>query len=133
KYATFFCAVYDDRRGRLVYTNAGHLPPLLVRGGTIIPLDPTGTVIGLLPNVSYDQHAIDLQSGDLLAAYTDGITEAENAAAEQFEARRLTDLLIQHADTPLDDIIQIVTDQSPGWAHNAESRADITILLARKP
>jgi sigma-B regulation protein RsbU (phosphoserine phosphatase) len=132
KYATFFCAVYDDERGRLVYTNAGHLPPILVRGGKTIRLDPTGTVIGLLPNVSYDQHVIDLQSGDLLAAYTDGITEAENAAAEQFDAKRLTDLLIQHAHKPLDDIIHIVTDHVRAWAHDPESQDDITILLARK-
>lgn len=132
KYATFFCAAYDDQHGRLVYTNAGHLPPLLIRDGKTIALEPTGMVIGLLPVFSYEQHVIDLKPGDLLAAYTDGITEAENAAAEQFEAKRLTDLLIQHADKPLDDIIHIVTEHVRTWAHNPESQDDITILLARK-
>jgi sigma-B regulation protein RsbU (phosphoserine phosphatase) len=132
KYATFFCAVYDDQRGRLVYTNAGHLPPILVREGKTIALDPTGMVIGLLPNFSYEQHIIDLQPGDLLAAYTDGITEAENASSEQFEAKRLTALLIEHASKPLDEIISIVTTNVRTWAHDPESQDDITILLARK-
>jgi sigma-B regulation protein RsbU (phosphoserine phosphatase) len=132
KYATFFCAAYDEQLGRLVYTNAGHLSPILVRGGTITSLEPTGMVIGLLPNFSYEQQVIDLQPGDLLVAYTDGITEAENAASEQFEAKRLTELLIEHAHEPLDDIIHIVTDRVRAWAHDPDSQDDITLLLARK-
>jgi sigma-B regulation protein RsbU (phosphoserine phosphatase) len=132
KYATFFCSVYDDRTGRLVYTNAGHLPPLLVRGGQATALGVSGTVVGLLPMFSYEQQTIDLQPGDLLAAFTDGVTEAENAEAEQFGEARLTELLIHHARDPLDDIIRIVTDRVREWTHDLEGRDDTTILLARR-
>jgi sigma-B regulation protein RsbU (phosphoserine phosphatase) len=132
KYATFFCSVYDDQTGRLVYTNAGHLPPILIRDGRAIALDVSGMVIGLLPDFSYEQRVLELQSGDLLAAFTDGITEAENAAAEQFEATRLAALLIHNARKPLDEIIRSVIESVRDWAHDPESQDDITILLARK-
>jgi sigma-B regulation protein RsbU (phosphoserine phosphatase) len=116
KYATFFCSAYDDRNGRFVYTNAGHLPPILVRDGQAGELEVSGMVIGLLPVFSYEQQSIDLQKGDLLAIFSDAVTEAENEAGEQFETQRLKDLLIRHADKPLNDIIGIVTDLVSRWA-----------------
>ena len=51
KYATFFFSLYDEETGRLSYTNAGHLPPLLIRRGEAFPLDVNGTVVGAFPNV----------------------------------------------------------------------------------
>jgi hypothetical protein len=61
KYATFFCSVYDDETGRLTYTNAGHLKPILVRGGNASGLEGDGMVAGLLPNVKYEQQEIQLE------------------------------------------------------------------------
>jgi len=72
KYATFYCAVYDDESGQLAYTNAGHLPPILVRQGKTSRLEVNGMVVGIMPDVVYGQSAIDLQPGDLLAAVTTG-------------------------------------------------------------
>ena len=132
KYATLFCSLYDEHSGRLVYTNAGHLPPLLIRDGGLVPFETSGMVVGLLPVFSYEQQIVQLQDGDLLAIFSDGVTEAENAAGEQFEASRLSELLLQHTGLPLDDLIKIVTDHLTRWIHDPETRDDITLVLARK-
>jgi phosphoserine phosphatase RsbU/P len=132
KYATFYCAVYDDYTGRLAYTNAGHLPPILVRNGKASRLEVNGMVVGIMPDTSYSQNIIDLQSGDLLAAFTDGITESENANSEQFGEERLAALLIENAEKQLDEIVEIVTRSVRLWARNLEDQDDTTMLLARR-
>jgi sigma-B regulation protein RsbU (phosphoserine phosphatase) len=126
-----FCALYDEQSGRLVYTNAGPLPPLLIRDGRTVPFETSGMVVGLLPIFSYEQQTVQLQDGDLLAIFSDGV-EAENAAGEQFEASGLSDLFLRHSQLPLDDLIKIVTEQVTRWMHHPETRDDITIVLARK-
>jgi sigma-B regulation protein RsbU (phosphoserine phosphatase) len=132
KYATFFCALYDDSTGSLLYTNAGHLPPLLIRGNERIRLDVGGTVVGLMPLFTYEQQVVQLQPGDLLAMFTDGVTEAEDASREQFGDDRLATLLMEHRDKPLEEVVRIVTDRVREWAHDPDNADDTTILLARR-
>ena len=132
KYATFYCAVYDDLNSRLTYTNAGHLAPILIRDGEVMRLESNGTVVGIFPEYSFEQIDVDLHHGDLLAAFTDGITESENDREEQFGEDRLIDLLRKNSAKPLDEIIQTVMDTVGAWAHDPAMRDDITMLLARK-
>jgi sigma-B regulation protein RsbU (phosphoserine phosphatase) len=132
KYATFFLSLYDQQTGRLHYTNAGHCPPILVRGGKGTPLEGNGMVVGLLPNISYEEQSIDLQRGDLVAIFSDGVPEAEDAAQEPFGEERLSELLIQNADRPLEEIVDLVTERVFAWAHDKEAQDDTTILLARQ-
>ena len=132
KYASFYCGVYDDQNGSLLYTNAGHLPPILVRRGKTIRLEPNGMVVGIVPDFPYQQDLIELQHGDLLAAFTDGITESEDAKGEQFGENRLTEILVRHAEKPLDEIIRIVTDAVRNWAYDLDNQDDTTMLLARR-
>jgi sigma-B regulation protein RsbU (phosphoserine phosphatase) len=136
KYATFFCSVYDDQTGVLRYTNAGHLRPIVIRDGQSCTLPGEGMVAGLLPRVSYEQFEHQLQRGDLLAIFSDGIPEAENAAGEEFGEARLASLLAETAAKSgaksLDEIIQGITGAVNSWMHDPESRDDITIVLARR-
>ena len=132
KYATFYCGIYDDQNGHLLYTNAGHLPPILLRRGKTSRLEPNGMVVGMFPDSPYEQNVVELQSGDLLTAFTDGITESEDAKGEQFGDERLTELLIRYADRPLDEILQIVTERVRDWAHDLDNQDDTTMLLARR-
>jgi sigma-B regulation protein RsbU (phosphoserine phosphatase) len=132
KYATFYCAVYDDHKSCLTYTNAGHLAPILVRDRQVLRLESNGTVVGIFPEYPFEQVDVDLQPGDPLAAFTDGITESENAQEEQFGEGRLIDLLLENAAKPLDEIIQTVMNRVGAWTHDPAVRDDITILLARK-
>lgn len=89
-------------------------------------------VVGLLPVYSYEQQQVAMERGDLLAVFTDGITEAENASGEQFGEGRLEELLVRHAGEPLDEIVRIVTESVRGWAHDPENQDDTTVLLARR-
>ena len=90
RFITFFYAILDTRSRRLAYANAGHNPPLL-RGadGQVRQLDRGGTVLGLFRDSPYEQEVIGLRSGDRLLFFTDGLSEAANAAEEEFGEERL--------------------------------------------
>ena len=79
KFATFCAGMFDETRGVFTYTNAGHLPPLVVRQGSVERLDVNGMVVGAFPMASYTESQVELNSGDLLVFFTDGISEPENA------------------------------------------------------
>ena len=90
KYITFFYAVADMARMRLDYCNAGHNPPILRhRDGTVEWLRDGGPVLGVLPAATYPAGAVDLRAGDCLVLYTDGVSEAFNAADEEFGEERI--------------------------------------------
>src|SRR5262249_25389156 len=89
-FASLFVARLDPRTMRLTYTNAGHRHPILFRrGGEVIPLDAGGTVVGVLESFAYEQGVVDLQHGDRLLLYTDGVAEALNPRREMFGEERL--------------------------------------------
>lgn len=131
KYATFFFAVFDQPTQTLTYTNAGHLSPLLLRKGEFTALDSNGTVVGAFPFAKYDSSSLQMQPGDLLVCYTDGITEPENAYGEAFGEQRLMDLVKRNADHPDHEILRIVLDAVRSWTGTAELFDDMTLLLAR--
>jgi sigma-B regulation protein RsbU (phosphoserine phosphatase) len=99
KFVTLFYAVVEHARGKLIYTNAGHHAPILVRSsGEVQRLAGSGTVLGVFPNWIYDQDEIDLAAGDRLVLFTDGIPEAENAEGEPFGEERLLDAVVGNRD-----------------------------------
>lgn len=131
KYATFFFAVYDDTSSLLTYTNAGHLPPILIRNGNATTLDINGTVVGAFPSSHYDESRVELQCGDLLICYTDGITEPENAYGEMFGEERLVDLVKHCAHEADNVIITKVIEAVRHWHPSEELPDDMTLLIAR--
>ena len=85
KFVSFFCGVLDSQDNRLVYTNAGHNPPIVVRGrNEAIELNAAGAVLGQFPDWVYEQSEIRLQSGDALLLFTDGLIDAWNEQEEPF-------------------------------------------------
>ena len=134
KYATFYFALYDEKTQTLTYTNAGHLPPILLRKGVPELLQVTGTVVGAFPFSRYDEKTVELASGDVLVAYTDGIIEPENEYGEMFGEQRLSDLLAKNADRDSAEIIARVMEAVGQWTgETAELQDDMTILVARRP
>jgi sigma-B regulation protein RsbU (phosphoserine phosphatase) len=90
RFATFCYARIDAAARRIVYANAGHNPPLLIRaGGSIERLTEGGMVLGIFPEVRYDQAELALAAGDRLLFFTDGITEARNPAGDEYEEEKL--------------------------------------------
>lgn len=132
KFATFFFAIYDQATRVITYTNAGHLQPVLIRAGAPTRLDVNGTIVGAFPFSKYEESKLELQSGDLLVCYTDGITEPENEYGEMFGEERLIELVAKNA--ALDDagIIESVLESVRQWTGAPELSDDMTLLLARK-
>jgi sigma-B regulation protein RsbU (phosphoserine phosphatase) len=90
RFATFCYARVDAAGRRIVFSNAGHNPPLLLRqDGTFERLSDGGTVLGVFPDTAYDQGEMPLQPGDRLLFYTDGITEARNPAGDEYGEEKL--------------------------------------------
>src|SRR5690606_39243381 len=90
RFATFCYARIEPAAGRIVYSNAGHNPPLLLRGdGSVVKLADGGMVLGIFPDIQYDQSEIALRPGDRLLFYTDGITEARDPEGEEYGEDRL--------------------------------------------
>jgi sigma-B regulation protein RsbU (phosphoserine phosphatase) len=93
RFATLFLAELDHGSGRLRYLNAGHNPACVIRHGGVERLDASSYPLGLLAQASYQEGAVELSPGELLLAYSDGLTEATNEAGEEFGAQRLEQLL----------------------------------------
>lgn len=132
KYSTLFVGFYDDSTRRLLYTNAGHLPPLLVRGDQVQALGVGGSVVGLFPDSDYEQETVELQPGDWLVAYTDGITEAENSYGEEYGSERLLRFLQRTVDSlSPESVIDAVLAELQQWSPGMEPSDDCTLLVAR--
>jgi sigma-B regulation protein RsbU (phosphoserine phosphatase) len=132
KYATFFFSLYDELSGKLTYTNAGHLPPILFRKEKVQLLEVTGTVMGAFPMSHYEESTLQMESGDLLVCYTDGITEPENAYGEMFGEDRLMGVVSKNIDRDESRIMELVMDAVRQWTGSPELQDDMTVLLARK-
>jgi sigma-B regulation protein RsbU (phosphoserine phosphatase) len=131
KYATFYFGLYDDDNRTLTYTNAGHLPPILMRDGAAQHLEVTGTVVGAFPLAVYEEKSIELRRGDLLVAFTDGIVEPENEYGEPFGEERLVDLLAKYGQCESKEIIARIMETVEQWTGSSELFDDMTLLLAR--
>jgi sigma-B regulation protein RsbU (phosphoserine phosphatase) len=131
KYATFFFGVYDDQSRVLTYTNAGHLQPLLLRNGESKMLEVTGTVVGAFPMVRYEEESVEIHPTDLLIAYTDGITEPENAYGEEFGAERLVETALKHQHCEPKEIVAKIMEAVRHWSSAPELPDDMTVVIAR--
>jgi sigma-B regulation protein RsbU (phosphoserine phosphatase) len=132
KFSTLFFGSYDESDGVLSYSNAGHLPPVLIRAGEIRRLDVSGMVVGAFPQALYESSTVELKSGDLFVAFTDGITEPENPYGEEYGERRLFDLLIRESGRPVQEIIERAMAEVIEWTGQSALQDDMTMLVARR-
>ena len=130
-YATFFYSEFDDRGGRLRYANCGHLPALVLRRtGEVERLEATASVLGLFSTWECRTAELGLSAGDLLAIYTDGITEAFDAHDNEFGEGRLVEALRTHRDLPPDDLVAAIYDGVRRFSPQEQSD-DMTVIVAR--
>jgi len=132
KFATFCAGIFDETTGVFTYTNAGHLPPLLVRQGSVERLDVNGMVVGAFPAALYTESQVELRPGDLLVFFTDGVSEPENAYGEMFGEERLGELVCRHAHLNEDQVVDAVWKGVREWSGDGELADDMTLLLARR-
>jgi putative ABC transport system permease protein len=141
KYATLFFAQLDGGRRRLRYVNAGHNAPFLLRAATgrstesgsaeIESLSIGGTVVGMFPEMSYDEATVDLCPGDVLLAFTDGVPEAHNSENEEFGEDRLQQLLRQTAHLSASEISARISAEMRTWIGDAEQYDDLTFIVMK--
>jgi sigma-B regulation protein RsbU (phosphoserine phosphatase) len=136
-YVTLFYAEFDERASALRYTNAGHNPPLWLSwdgdGRPLIKrLDCGGMVLGLFSDASYEEAAIELASGDVVMAFTDGLVEARNPRGEEFDEPRLVSLLIQSAHLPAAEIERLILQAVKNWTAGADQEDDLTLIILKK-
>jgi len=131
RYATLFFAVYDDHSHELEYANCGHNAPLLFRSnGQLERLSSTSTVIGLFPKWRCETQFVNLQPGDLLVIFTDGVTEANDAAGEEFGEARLIETVRAHRDMAPGALIEAIQDAVKKFSAGEQSD-DLTLVIAR--
>ena len=131
KYATMFLGCYDGASRTLTYSNAGHLPPMVVcHDGKVRRLEVSGTVVGLFDGVNYGESRLPMHPGDILVAFSDGVTEPENEFGE-FGEDRLIDLIRAHWEQPLARISEVLTGAVADWIGGNEQPDDVTLVLAR--
>jgi sigma-B regulation protein RsbU (phosphoserine phosphatase) len=132
KYATLFLAHYDAKTSWMTYSNAGQLPPLVLsRDGSIRRLDVGGTVVGLMDGMHYEEDGFQMRSGDIMVAYSDGVTEPENDFGD-FGEERLMEVVARYRDEPLHVISAQVMQALDAWIGAEEQPDDITLVLARQ-
>ena len=131
RYATCFFAVYDTETRCLTYTNAGHLPPLYISGGRIQKLTVGGMVVGLFPDVPFEQGAIAIDPGGLLIAYSDGLMESENVYGEELGPERLAEVALRHAGESPHIIAEALMRAAEEWSSSPEQADDMTVIVAR--
>jgi sigma-B regulation protein RsbU (phosphoserine phosphatase) len=132
-FVTIFCAVYDPRDGLLTYASAGHPAPMLVRNGKCesVVCQPA-MVAGAFRGLEVSSNSLQLDAGDLLLFYTDGVTEAFNTASELFGENRLSEALARHPGQTAAQSIAGVLEAVRGHAIESPQSDDIAMLALRR-
>lgn len=131
RYATFFFGTYDPKTRTLQYVNAGHNPPLVLRGSLeTIKLDACGPVIGLLTDSNYEQQRIVLEPGDILLTYTDGISEAMSSTEEEWGEERLEAAVRQNSESA-EAILKRVFEEADRFTAGTPQYDDMTLLVMK--
>jgi serine phosphatase RsbU (regulator of sigma subunit) len=133
RFITFFFCVLDTASGELTFANAGHNPPILVRAsGEAQMLEGGGPVLGILPIAPYAEQRVHLDAGDMLVLYSDGVTEANNAAYDEYGEGRFIEVLKRYREAPAAAIVDAVTRDLAEFAAGAPQADDITLVVAKR-
>jgi sigma-B regulation protein RsbU (phosphoserine phosphatase) len=138
RYVTCFYGELNTRDGSFRFVNAGHNPPILLRARHaeetgLLPelhrLSVGGTVLGLFPDLSFEEGRVSLQPGDILVAFTDGVTEAMNLQGEEFSDERLCEVIRNVSSRRASDILESIVSRVSEWAKGAVPHDDITVVV----
>lgn len=130
EFVTLFYGVLDLRSRRLTYCNAGHPPPLVLRQGKIIELGSDNMVLGVVAEEPYTQSFIDLQSGDILLMYTDGLADAMNFKQETFGRTRIVDAFAK-GGASADIVAQNILWEMRRFVGLTKRVDDVTLVVVR--
>lgn len=129
-FVTAFYGVLHRPTGRLCYVLAGHEHPLLFRPKEgVQPLPGSGRFLGMLPDLDLEEFTVDLQAGDRLLLFSDGVTDAENNRRERYGPQRIQTFLAQVGHLEAGALVQAIKDELIAWGQGADQVDDITIMV----
>lgn len=130
KFITFFWGLLDDNEKKLTYVNAGHNPPILVRQNKIIRLSEGGIILGVMKTIMpYNSNSIDLESGDKIILFTDGVSEAMNPYSEEFSENRLEQIAINTSSLSAAETMNNIRKEIEEFVQGAPQSDDLTMLI----
>ena len=132
KFITFFYGVLDSANLLFTFCNSGHNPPYLVHtDGTFYKLESGGLLLGMMPNVPYETETVQLRPGDWIVMYTDGVTEAMNAADEEFEEHRLEAVVRDNLNLSATQMIDAIAEAVSAFVQDVPQSDDITMVTLK--
>jgi sigma-B regulation protein RsbU (phosphoserine phosphatase) len=131
RFASLFYGIFDSSTRRLIYFNAGHCPPFLVRNGEVRRLNPTGPLLGAFEASAYQRASVDLAPDDLLVIFTDGLAEAERTDLTQFGEDRMENLVLEGRMLPIEQLADRIFQEVAAHCGEAAQQDDQTLLIAR--
>lgn len=133
QYATLCYCILDTERNALSFCNAGHNPPFLFTPGKeSVRLTEGGIVTGMIPGYPYTDKCIDVNAGDVLVLFTDGVTEAMNTLEEEFGEERLLNVIKSSEGGSSDSIMNNILSEIKLFTNGAEQFDDITVLVIKR-
>ena len=117
--------------GALTYSNAGHNPPILIRRSGVQRLETGGLILGLFPHATYEEETVRLEDGDALVVFSDGVTEALNAAGEEFGEERLIPCVTANCGGTPEALLDCILSTVRTFAASAVQNDDVTALVLR--
>lgn len=133
RFITMVAAVLDATRGAIRYTNAGHNRPLLVRAsGEVEELGEGGLLLGILPQAEYVGAEVEMLPGDVLVFYSDGVTEAANAADEDFGEGRLAEIVRRERERSAGEIGAAIRDSVVRHLGGRPALDDVTVVVVKR-
>jgi sigma-B regulation protein RsbU (phosphoserine phosphatase) len=131
RYATLFYAIFDGDTGTLRYVNAGHPSPVVIRrDGSILFLEAGGAPVGMFPSWTYEEGVVELHSGDVIIAYTDGVVEATNSEGEEWGLDGLLNVLRKCDTRAAEGIVDRIFAALDKYSQGVQMD-DATVLIVR--
>lgn len=133
RFVTLFYAELNPRTGALSFLNAGHNPPLIVHeAGTVEQLSSGGLPLGIKPDAIFREGRTQLQPGDVLVIYSDGVSEAGNPQGEEFGVKRLSDVVMRNIESSASGIRDRIESALTKFAEGTAAADDITLVIVKR-
>jgi sigma-B regulation protein RsbU (phosphoserine phosphatase) len=133
KFATLFYGILNSSTHEITYCNAGHNDQYLITiDQNIIKLTIGGIVVGIMPEIPFEEASVNINPGEMVVLYSDGITEAMNSNEEEFDTDRLTNILIKNRGESAEKIIEIILNEVDNFAGNVAPMDDKTIVVIKR-
>ena len=132
-FVTMFYARFDQAGRTLEYANGGHNPPLLIRSKSTesLQLEAGGPIMGILKDAQFSNTVIALEEGDILTLFTDGVTEQENEAGDEFSISRLEQVVVSKETEPAAALVTHITDAVSTFAGTKPQVDDLTVVVVK--